>query len=118
MSNSSTVVTIRGMKVTEEGKPASVKVSFKVKKTGKASKYTYASKVNVIEDKYTMTAEATAVKEITLTFNKAVEDTTAAKIVVKKGNSTPTFTATWADDKKSVALAMDSKLTKGTYDVT
>ena len=65
-----------------------------------------------------MTAAATAVKEITLTFNKAVADTTVAKITVKKGNATPTFTAKWADDKKSVVLAMDSKLTKGTYDVT
>ena len=65
-----------------------------------------------------MTAEATAVKEITLTFNKAVEDTTAAKVVVKKGNATPTFTTKWADDKKSAVLAMDSKLTKGTYDIT
>ena len=65
-----------------------------------------------------MTAAATAVKEITLTFNKAVADTTVAKITVKKGNATPTHTAKWADDKKSVVLAMDSKLTKGTYDVT
>ena len=65
-----------------------------------------------------MTAAATAVKEITLTFNKAVADTTVAKITVKKGNATPTQTAKWADDKKSVVLAMDSKLTKGTYDVT
>ena len=48
---SSTVVTIRGMKATEEGKPASVKVSFKVKKTGKASKYSYVSKVNVVDEK-------------------------------------------------------------------
>lgn len=69
-------------------------------------------------EKLTMTAAATAVKEITLTFNKAVADTTVAKITVKKGNATPTFTAKWADDKKSVVLAMDSKLTKGTYDVT
>ena len=69
-------------------------------------------------EKTTMTAAATAVKEITLTFSKAVADTTAAKIAVKKGNATPTFTATWAEDAKSVKLAMDSKLTKGTYDVT
>lgn len=69
-------------------------------------------------EKITMTAAATAVKEITLTFSGAVKDTTAAKIVVKKGNTTPTFTATWADDAKSAVLAMDSKMTKGTYDIT
>ena len=71
--NSSTVVTIRGLKATEEGKPASVKVSFQVRKTGKASKYSYVSKVNVIDDKLTMTAAATKVKQITVTFNKAVD---------------------------------------------
>ena len=65
-----------------------------------------------------MTAEATAVKEITLTFNKAVADTTVAKITVKKGNATPTFTTTWSEDKKTAVLAMDAKMSKGTYDVT
>ena len=65
-----------------------------------------------------MTAAATAVKEITLTFNKAVKDTTAAKITVKKANSAPTFTVKWAEDAKTATLAMDSKLTKGTYDIT
>ena len=66
-----------------------------------------------------MTAAATKVKEITLTFSKAVADTAAAKITVKKGNATPTYSsAKWADDAKSVVLTMDSKLTAGTYDVT
>ena len=65
-----------------------------------------------------MTAAATAVKEITLTFSKAVKDTAAAKITVKKANSAPTFTVKWAEDAKTATLAMDSKLTKGTYDIT
>ena len=72
----------------------------------------------MLDEKYTMTAAATAVQEITLTFSKAVADTTAAKITVKKGTSNRTFTTKWADDKKSAVLAMDAKLTKGTYDVT
>ena len=114
----STVVAITGKTATPEGKTASVKVSFKAKKTGKTSKYSYVSKVSVIEDKITMTAAATAVKEITLTFNKAVKDTAAAKITVKKANSAPTFTVKWAEDAKTATLAMDSKLTKGTYDIT
>ena len=115
--NSSTVVTIRGLKATEEGKPASVKVSFKVKKTGKASKYTYASKVNVIDDKLTMTAAATKVKQITVNFNKVV-DTTTTKLVVKKGAATPTVASTtFAADAKSAQIAMGTKLTAGTYTV-
>ena len=76
-------------------------------------------KLVVKDNKTTMTAAPTKVKEITLTFSKAVADTAAAKITVKKGNVTPTYSsAKWADDAKSVVLAMDSKLTAGTYDVT
>ena len=116
--NSSTVVTIRGLKATEEGKPASVKVSFKVKKTGKASKYSYVSKVNVVEDKLTMTAAATKAKKITVTFNKAV-DTTKAVIAVTKGAAKPTVTSTtFAADAKSAEIVMGTKLTEGTYTVT
>lgn len=78
----------------------------------------YNTKVVVKADKISMTAAATAAKEITLTFSDTIKDTTAAKITVKKANTTPTFTATWAADAKTVVLAMDSKLTKGTYDIT
>ena len=118
VNKAGTVVTIRGLKATDEGKPASVKVSFSVKKTGKTSKYSYVSKVNVIEDKLTMTAEATKVKQITVTFNKEV-DTIAAKITVKKGTATPTVSEVKFDETKKVAtLAMAGKLTKGTYTVT
>ena len=64
-----------------------------------------------------MTAAATKVKQITVTFNKAV-DTTAAKIVVKKGSATPTITSTtFAADAKSAEIAMGTKLTEGTYTV-
>ena len=104
------------MKATEEGKPASVKVSFKVKKTGKASKYSYVSKVNVVEDKLTLTAEATHVKEIVVTANKAFEDASKVKATVKKGTADRGCTATVEGSK--ITLAMDAKLTKGSYTIT
>ena len=112
-----TVVAITGKTATPEGKQASVKVSFKAKKTGKTSKYSYVSKVSVIEDKLTMTAEAKGVKKIAVNFNKAV-DTTKAVITVKKGAATITATTTFAADAKSAELALGSKLTAGTYTVT
>ena len=69
------------------------------------------------EAKLTMTAEATGVKKIAVTFNKAV-DTTTTKIVVKKGSATPTIASTtFASDAKSAELAMGAKLTEGTYTV-
>lgn len=64
-----------------------------------------------------MTAEATGVKKIAVTFNKAV-DTTATKIVVKKGSATPTIASTtFATDAKSAEIVMGTKLTEGTYTV-
>ena len=104
------------MKATEEGKPASVKVSFKVKKTGKTSKYSYVSKVNVIEDKLTLTAEATHVNEIVVTANKAFEDASKVKATVKKGTADRAATATVEGSK--ITLAMEAKLTKGSYTIT
>ena len=112
-----TVVAITGKTATSEGKPASVKVSFKAKKTGKTSKYSYVSKVTVTEDKLTMTAAATKVKKLTVTFNKAV-DTTTTKLAVKKGAATPTITSTtFAADAKSAEIVMGTKLTEGVYTV-
>lgn len=64
-----------------------------------------------------MTAEATGVKKMSVTFNKAV-DTTKAVITVKKGVATITSTPTFAADAKSAELALGSKITKGTYTVT
>ena len=113
---SKVVVTIRGLKATEEGKPASVKVSFSVKKTGKASKYSYVSKVNVLDEKLTMTAEATGVQQITATFNKAITDASKVKATVKKGSADRACTATV--DGTKLVLAMNAKLVAGTYTVT
>ncbi len=62
--------------------------------------------------------QATGVKKLVVTFNKAV-DTTKATVAVKKGTAAPNVASTvWADDKKSVTLNMGSKLTEGTYDVS
>lgn len=92
------------------------------KKAAKATAKKYAKLKVAVQakpvEKTTMTAAATAVKEITLTFSKAVADTAAAKVAVKKGNATPTFTVKWADDAKSATLAMDSKMSAGTFDIT
>ncbi|MGN0345169.1 MAG: hypothetical protein ACI4EC_09450 [Lachnospiraceae bacterium] len=63
-----------------------------------------------------MTATATGVKKIAVTFNKAV-DTTTTKLVVKKQSATPTITPTFAADGKSAEIAMGTKLTEGTYTV-
>ena len=83
--NSSTVVTIRGLKATEEGKPAAVKVSFTVKKTGKASKYSYVSKVNVIDEKLTVTGVAAAdATTLTVTGTKLGDLTAAEAETVKR----------------------------------
>ena len=115
MSNSSTVVTIRGLKATEEGKPASVKVSFSVKKTGKTSKYSYVSKVNVIEDKQTIAASQTKLKAITVTSNKSMEGMT---IKVTKGNADVTFTSELSADGKSAILSFAGDLAAADYLVT
>lgn len=67
-------------------------------------------------DKLTMTAEATKAKQITVTFNKAV-DIATTKITVKKGSATPTTTVSFEADGKSTTIAMGTKLTEGTYTV-
>ena len=111
----STVVTIRGLKATEEGKPASVKVSFKVKKTGKTSKYSYVSKVNVIEDKQTITAVQSKVRAITVTSNKSME---GQAIKVTKGTTDVKFTSELSADGKSAILTFASDLAAADYTVT
>ena len=64
-----------------------------------------------------MTAAATKVKKITVTFNKAV-DTTTTKLVVKKGVANPTVASTtFAADGKSAEIVMGTKLNEGTYTV-
>jgi hypothetical protein len=73
-----------------------------------------------VGDKVSVTkAEATGVKTVTVTFNKAV-DTTAAKLELKKGTTViVTEAPVFAENKKSATLTLkDLKLTNGTYAVT
>lgn len=106
-------------------KGVNVKINFapatSVAKVKKAAATKYVNLKVVVnakpEEKLTMTAEATGVKKIAVTFNKAV-DTTATKIVVKKGSATPTIASTtFASDAKSAEIVMGTKLTEGTYTV-
>ena len=115
--NSSTVVTIRGLKATEEGKPASVKVSFKVKKTGKASKYSYVSKVNVIEEKQEpaiLTATQTGVKAVTVTTNF---DATNSKISLSKGSAAVEEKHTVSADGMTITFNTTASIVAATYTV-
>ena len=115
VTNRSTVVTIRGLKATEKGKPASVKVSFQVKKTGKASKYSYVSKVNVIDDKQAVTAAATGAKKVTVSFNKALASTTDVKIAIKKGTTELSQKAFTFTSGKEAVVELNQSLTNGKY---
>jgi len=71
------------------------------------------------EEKYTVkvngfTAEATGVKEITVTGTFTKD----SKFEVKKGTRSIDFTAEIAEDGKSAILMLASKLTEGTYTVS
>jgi methionine-rich copper-binding protein CopC len=74
--------------------------------------YVPAGKVSVTGVK------ATGAKKLTLTFNTAI-DASKVTLSVNKGAATialaSTDSAKWSDDKKSVVLTTDSKLTAGTY---
>ena len=122
--NSSTVVTIRGMKATEEGKPASVKVSFKVKKTGKASKYSYTSKVVVTAEKPVTnnatkisSASVTAADVIEVKFDGVITSASAAAITLTRAGSATKVTAALSADATSVTLKGDSAFPTGTYTI-
>lgn len=109
-----------------EKKGVNVKIYFAPGKSAAAAKKATATKyVNlkvVVKAKpveaLAMTAAATGVKKITVTFNKAV-DTDATTVTIKKASATPTVASTvWADDKKSVVITLATKMTEGTYTVT
>lgn len=68
---------------------------------------------------YEVTAvEAISTKAIRVTFNRAVEDTSAVKFDVKRNGQAVELAAKWAEDKTSVVLESESKLQPGTYTVT
>lgn len=127
VNKAGTVVTVRGKIATEENKPAAIKVSFKAKKTGKTSKYTFTSKVTVVAeeepktDAFEMTSlKATSANVLTATFANAVASEGAVKIKVTKAGSTTEITGTtkWSEDLTSVAFTASAKFTTGTYEMT
>ena len=90
----STVVYVRGVAETGE-KDSAIRVSFKVKKTGKTSKFTFASKVKVVAKEPEVVALAisdvkqTASNAFNVTFNKdASKDVTKDNLTVKTTDGT------------------------------
>ena len=58
-------------------------------------------------------------KTVQVTFSNPIKDTSKAQFEVKKGASTiGVNTTTWSEDKKSVTLEINSKLTEGTYNIS
>jgi hypothetical protein len=65
-----------------------------------------------------VSAKATGVKTVTVTFDRDV-DTTKATLALTKGTAAVATTATFADDKKSATLTLtDTTLRAGDYTVT
>ena len=101
-----TVVYVRGVAETGE-KDSAIRVSFKVKKTGKISKFTFASKVKVVSPKPAV-AELTEVtqkesKKLAVTLSTAVEKVSASnfKIVRKSGSVVIPVKSAKLDDAKT-----------------
>ena len=68
------------------------------------------------EEQLTMTAAVKGVKTIEVNFNKAIASPDAVKVTVKKGNAARDCKATV--DGSKITVAMDAKLTAGTYTVS
>ena len=87
----STVVYVRGVAATGE-KDSAIRVSFKAKKTGKTSKFTFAAKVKVVEAEAPVEAlaiDAIAQKKasvVELTFNKELEAVKNAEFAVTRAD--------------------------------
>ncbi len=127
--NASTVVAITGKTATPEGKQASVKVSFKAKKTGKTSKYSYVSKVTVNSttpvDETTKIASAkqNTFTEFTVTMSKALDTVAAADFSMVRDDDNQVITVKSATldatDKTKVKLVVYTSLTDAkTYTIT
>ena len=94
-------------------------ITFQNKKTKKTTNLTTKVVVKAVkqeEEKLAMTAAVKGVKTIELDFNKAIASPTAVKVTVKKGTAARDCKATV--DGTKITLAMDAKLTAGTYDVS
>ena len=82
-----TVVYVRGVAETGE-KDSAIRVSFKVKKTGKISKFTFASKIKVVSPKPAVAELTEAVqketKKVAVKFSTAVDSVKPADVTVKR----------------------------------
>jgi len=77
-----------------------------------------AEATGLVETAVTASVAATGASKITVTFNKAVDDT-AATFAVKKGSFTSNVKeVSFAADKKSAVIELATKMTEGTYTVT
>lgn len=109
------------MTATPEGKAASIKVSFKSKKTGKTSKYTFTSKVTVVgekEEKKTLdiTAfEAKTASKLVATFSESIPTSSAIKITLDGRD----VSGKGSFDASSTEYTFESvsNLSKGTYTI-
>ena len=115
-----TVVTVRGVTATEEGKPAAIKVSFTAKKTGKASKYSFASKVTVVDKEPVVEALAISsvaqkkASAIEVTFNKEMTEVKPSEFSVVRADDvvrTVKSATISATDKKVVTVEVYESLT-------
>ena len=94
-------------------------ITFKNKKTKKTTNLTTKVVVKAVEqpeEALTMTASVKGVKTVELEFNKTIASPDAVKVTVKKGTAARDCKATV--DGTKITLAMDAKLTAGTYDVS
>ena len=87
VSKTGTVVYVRGVAETGE-KDSAIRVSFKVKKNGKTSKSTFASKIKVVSPKPAVAELTEAVqketKKVAVKFSTAVESVKAADVTIKR----------------------------------
>lgn len=96
-------------------------ITFKNKTTKKTTNLTTKVVVKAVEQKpeeeqLTMTAAVKGVKTIEVSFNKAIASPDAVKVTVKKGTAARDCKATV--DGSKITVAMEAKLTAGTYTVS
>lgn len=96
-------------------------ITFQNKKTKKTTNLTTKVVVKAVaqkpeEEKLTMTAAVKGVKTIEVNFNKTIASPDAVKVTVKKGTAARDSKATV--DGSKITVAMEAKLTAGTYTVS
>ena len=110
-----TGIVVTGKKAGTVGRK--IVISFKNKNTKKVTKLTTKVVVKAAEVVApSMTASATGVKKITVTFNKAVATSTA--LTLTKGTAKPAVSeVTWNEGYTEATIKTAGKLTAGTYTV-